>query len=290
MLDGAYQSVICFFMPYLLFAPGIFVTHNGLDVASGERMGVYVANAIVVVVNVYILMNVYRWDWLILLIASISVLLIWFWTGVYTAFTASAIQFYESAPEVYGQLSYWTLSLLTVFICLIPRFTAKAFQKIFLPRDVDIIREDMRLGKYDYLDQYDAYIPPSAKMVSGGSSDSSKRAQHGISPTRVPVDDDQRPIYPPSVAQTATTRNQQSQNGSDGTDYTGHRLSLEQPSRPSFDKPRPSFERMRQSMDKIRPSFEASNDFTSAALLTRIESSHSIPQNQRMIHGSSSLR
>jgi phospholipid-translocating ATPase len=38
---------------------------------------------------------------------------------------------------------------------------------------------------------------------------------------------------------------------------------------------RPSFDRARMSMDRVRPSFEQSNEFTSAAMLTRMESAHS---------------
>ena len=221
------------------------------------------------------------------LLVAISILLIWFWTGVYTAFTAST-QFYKAAPEVYGQLSFWTLTLLTTIICLLPRFTIKAFQKIFVPLDVDIIREQVRQGKFDYLAKDGAYVPP-AKISSASSSDLSNPLK-GNPERRESIEEDQRPIYPPSVAATGTTHNAHSQNGSDSTGYTRHKTSLEQPTRPSFDRPRPSFDRLRSSMDQVRPSFEASNDFTSAALLTRMESSHSdIPQRRAPI-GSSNLR
>ena len=287
MLDGVYQSVICFFMPYLLFRAANFVTHDGLDINDNKRIGVFVANAAIVVINVYILLNTYKWDWLMVLLVAISILLIWFWTGVYTAFTAST-QFYKAAPEVYGQLSFWTLTLLTTIICLLPRFTIKAFQKIFVPLDVDIIREQVRQGKFDYLGKYGAYVPP-AKISSGSSSDLSNPLK-GKAERRESMEEDQRPIYPPSVAATGTTHNAHSQNGSDSTGYTRHKTSLEQPKRPSFDRPRPSFDRLRSSMDQVRPSFEASNDFTSAALLTRMESSHSdVPQRRAPI-GSSNLR
>lgn len=299
MLDGIYQSVVCFFMAYLLFAPANFVTRNGLNINDTKRVGVYVACATIVVVNVYILLNTYRWDWLMGLVVALSILLIWFWTGVYTAASGSAF-FYKAAPQVFGQLSFWLLTLLTASICLVPRFAVKALQKIYFPRDVDIIREQVSQGKFSYLDRYEAYVPP--KMTSPASSDLSqplKTDQRG--PTNVA--DDERPIYPPSVAATGTTHNPRSQNGSDGTDYSRNRLSLEPPTRPSFDRPRPSFDRMRNSMDRTRPSFEASNDFTSAALLTRMESSHSRDnspsQSQyasplqspiRPVHGMSSLR
>lgn len=286
MLDGIYQSLICFFMPYLLFRPATFNTSNGLDLNDNKRIGVYTATATIVVVNLYILLNTYRWDWLMLLLVFISILLIWFWTGVYTAFSSSD-QFYKAAPEVYGELSFWVLTLLTVSICLMPRFTIKSFQKIYFPLDVDIVREQIRQGRFKYLDKYEAYVPPG-KVPSAASSDVSQPAKAAPG-TRTPLEDDERPIYPPSVAATGTTHNARSQNGSDGTDYTGHKSSLEQP-RVSFDRPRPSFDRMRTSMDQIRPSYEASNDFTSAALLTRVESSHSDVHAPRARHGQSSLR
>ena len=285
MSDGIYQSLICWFMAYLLFAPATFVTENGLNVNDQRRMGVFVACATVVVVNVYVLINTYRWDWLMLLLVAISILLVWFWTGVYTSFSAS-YQFYEAASEAYGQVSFWALSLLIVVICLLPRFSAKAFQKIYMPLDVDIIREQVRQGKFDYLDRVGAYPPPSAITPSDISTPSRPRI-------RIPSqagEEDKRPIYPPSIARTATTQNAHSQNGSDGTDYASHRLSLEPPQRASFDRPRASFDKMRQSVGEMRPSFEATNSFTSAALLTRLDSSHSQTATRRNPPGSSSLR
>ncbi|KAG8528732.1 uncharacterized protein KY384_006419 [Bacidia gigantensis] len=285
MFDGIYQSLICFFMPYLLFKAATFVTKDGLDVNDNYRIGVYTACATIVVVNIYILMNTYRWDWLMLLLVAISILLIWFWTGVYTASSSSAL-FYKAAPQVYGQLSFWALTLLTTIICLMPRFFIKAFQKLYLPLDVDIIREQVRQGKFSYLNKYEAYVP-AGKIASLSSSDMSQPPKKPPE-RKAHQDDEERPIYPPSLAATGTTHNPRSQNGSDGTDYTRH--SLERPVRPSFDRPRPSFDRLRSSMDQIRPSFEATNDFTSAALLTRMESSHSDVPQRKLPHGSSSLR
>ena len=269
MGDGIYQSIVCFYMTYLLFAPAASVTHQGQDVNDTSRMGVYVACATIFAINTYILLNTYRWDWLMVLIVAISILLIWFWTGVYTSF-ASADQFYKAASEVYGQLSYWVNTLLTVIVALLPRFAIKSVQKVYFPRDVDIIREQIRLGKFKYLDE-DEYVSPSAAL-SATSSDTAKSGRSNSHPN---IADDERPIYPPSVAPTGTTHNPRSQNGSDGTDYTRHRESFDRPFRPSLDRPRPSFDRARASMDRIRPSFEASNDFTTAARLTRLESSHS---------------
>jgi phospholipid-translocating ATPase len=214
---------------------------------------------------------------------------VWFWTGVYSSFTSSDY-FYKAAAEVFGQASFWAITALSVMLALLPRFCIKVAQKIYFPYDVDIIREQVRQGKFDYLDRPDEPLDSMSKGSSASSSEITKPSKHTHYPS---IDEDQRPIYPPSVAPTSTTtHNPRSQNGSDGTDFTRHRSSFDQlgprvsvePPRPSFDqlgprvsvdRPRPSFDRLRTSMDRVRPSFEASNDFTSAALLTRLESSQS---------------
>jgi len=308
MVDGLYQSVICFYFAYLVFEPANTVTGDGRDINDYKRFGVYVATPAVVVVNTYIMLNTYRWDWFMSLVASISTLLIFFWTGVYSSFTGS-FTFYGTGAQVLGALSFWASIFLTIVLCLLPRFAAKAVQKVYFPRDVDIIREQIRQGKFDYLKDVDPLKVSSSadkvKAESTSSSEISKSADlqhkrngaHGHNNT---MSDDMRPIYPPSVAPTATTHNPRSHNGSDGTDYTGHRSSFDRidgafpPAPPgtstqlspgvterfhtpreSMDRPRPSFDRLRSSMDRTRPSFEQSRDFTSAAYLARVESSQS---------------
>lgn len=281
MLDGIYQSLVCFFVTYLAFAPGSFVTKSGQQVSDPPQMGVYVGCVAVFVVNFYILLNTYRWDWLMVLITAVSILLIWFWTGVYSSFRASG-QFYKAAEHVYAQLSYWAVFLLAVAICLAPRFTAKAFQKIFMPRDVDIIREQLRQGRYQHLDDDDnddddgkdgAAKKASSKKRRSSTSSDIGRSGGASNHNAHQLSEDRTPLYPPSIAATATTQDPRSQHGSDGTDYNAPRDSLERPTFASMDPRRRSYDRVRLSMDKMRPSFEASNDITSAAMLTRMESS-----------------
>lgn len=284
MVDGVYQSAIAFFMVYLVFSPATAATANGLGIDDLKRMGIFVATIAVFSANFYILFNTFRWDWLMVLIVVISTLFVWFWTGVYTSFISS-YQFYRAGAEVYGSLVFWTVLFVAVVVCLLPRFTAKAIQKMYFPLDVDIIREQVKQGKFDYLKDIDSFIPPPPEKLSSVASTTEPKYK---SAEVHQGDDDMRPIYPPSVAPTATTHNARSQNGSNSTDYT-FRRSLEgiPAHRISLDRPRPSFDRVRMSMDRVRPSYEASNDFTSAAMLTRMESSHSrnslpgpIPQQQ----------
>lgn len=315
MADGIYQSAICYFMGHLLFAPATFESPNGRNLDDRSRIGVYIACATIVVVNSYILLNTYRWDWLMVLITVISCLLIFFWTGVYSSFEGS-FQFYKAASEVYGTLTFWALLLLIVTLCLLPRFCAKFLQKTYRPYDVDIIREQVRQGKFDYLDQYEAFVPPKAVMESGASSETAEvsgedgqrksETMHARYPSTT---ESARPIYAPSEAPTMGTRQPHSQTGSDGTDRTVPSFDFTQPprgttqagpldsspepyrpspvTRVSTDRVRPSFERTRSSFERtrsrqsyerpVRPSFEASRDFSSAAYLSRVESSYSQP-------------
>ncbi|KAF1851843.1 phospholipid-translocating P-type ATPase [Cucurbitaria berberidis CBS 394.84] len=276
VVDGIYQSAIAFFFLYEIFAPATFSTSGGLDIAEYRRMGIYAATTAVCAANTYVLYNMYRWDWLFLVIVIISTLLTWFWTGVYTSFTSSA-QFYKAGSEVYGNLNFWAYLLCATIACLLPRFIFKSVQKMYFPLDVDIIREQVSQGKFDYLKQTDAYIPPPPEKAYTPDVPEADATKYKAANAEV-ADEDVRPIYPPSVAPTATTHNPRSQNGSNSTDYTLRRSMEGLPpiNRMSTDpRVRPSYDRARMSMDRVRPSFEASNDFTSAAMLTRMESAHS---------------
>ncbi|KAL5628019.1 hypothetical protein BROUX41_002767 [Berkeleyomyces rouxiae] len=325
MIDGVYQSAMVFFIPYLYFRYTHFAADSGQNIEDRTRIGAYIAAPAVLTINMYILINTYRWDWIIVLVVAVSSLLVFFWTGIYTQLTSSGV-FFEAAQQVYSQASFWAVFVIVPVVCLFPRFVSKAIQKVYFPYDVDIIREQARMGLFDYLDQprkNAGGLPSKDAACSSSSSRKGKHAPYGS------VDEDQRPIYPPSVMTKTTTHHAHpSQTGSDGTNYTGHqhqRQSLEfglvsetetvpsplahqqvvnvqvgQPAaatthnapppahqnynaaasghhqgRPSIDRTRPSFDRMRASLDRVRPSFEASNDMTTAARLTRIESTQS---------------
>jgi phospholipid-translocating ATPase len=280
MFDGFYQSLMCFFMPYLLFSVANFQTSTGLGIDDRPRIGVLVGTCAVLASNLYILLNTYRWDWLTVLINAFSNLLIFFWTGVYSSTIASA-QFYHSGAQVYGALSFWTVLLVTVVLCLLPRFVINSIQKVFFPHDVDIIREQAVLGKFKYLNQYEAYVPPHIAKAVGSTTASDVSAVSAVSPDmakpvapqerRDPaISEEEQPFYPPSIAPTATTHNPRSQNGSNGTNYTdsvdlnGHRHH-------SWDhQPGLSMSRKRSSVN--------SNDFPAGGTLARVESMNVAPQ------------
>lgn len=276
MFDGVYQSLICFFMPYLLFAPATFSNPGGQDVNDNRQIGVHIANAAIIVVNTYILLNTYRWDWLTTLITVISILLIFAWTGIYTSFTAS-FQFYKAAAEVYGTLNFWAVTVLTVIVCLLPRFTAKAWQKLFMPRDVDLVRSLVREGHFKYLDEQEPEITTEHKPAMSDSSESSSlpngKAPEIIGDRPTSGDPFRNTQGSDEYAQTlgenrmSTMSNPFTVRGNSG-EYTRH----------SYERTRPSFDRLKTGggdSGRMRDSFERSRDFTSARGLMKVESSRS---------------
>jgi phospholipid-translocating ATPase len=286
MADGLYQSVITFFIPYLVVANTPTIAGNGKDVIERYRLGAYIAHPAVITINLYILINTYTWDWFTVLIVTISDLFIFFWTGVYTLSTFSST-FTGTGAQIYGELSFWIVLFLTPLLCIAPRYASKACQKVFWPYDVDIIREQVTMGKFNETAKEGNEGGQDDVKESLSTSSGSSRRKHHHQPQQS-VDEDLRPIYPPSLAATSIAgHGPRSQRGSDGTNYTRHDLSMEvpvnqpadlpdAPVRQSIDRVRPSYDRMRQSMDRgIRASFEASNEFTSAAMLSRFESTRS---------------
>lgn len=116
------------------------MTGTGLALNGREQMGVYIACASVCVVNLYILINQFRWDWLSVMVIVASTLLVWIWTAIYSQFSSTGA-FYRSVENVFAAASFWATVFLTVTISLLPRVTAKILQKVYYPRDIDIIRE-----------------------------------------------------------------------------------------------------------------------------------------------------
>lgn len=154
MFDGLYQSVISFYFPYLLMYKS-FQNPQGLGLDHRFWIGVVAACISVTSCNVYVLLQQYRWDWLTLLIVSISILLVYFWTGVWSS-RVYAAEFYKAGAQILGTLACWCTIFIGVMFCLLPRFTFDFLMRNFRPRDIDIIREKALAGEYDdYPEVYD---------------------------------------------------------------------------------------------------------------------------------------
>ncbi|AHY75722.1 ADI_G0017490.mRNA.1.CDS.1 [Saccharomyces cerevisiae] len=168
MLDGLYQSIICFFFPYLVYHKNMIVTSNGLGLDHRYFVGVYVTTIAVISCNTYVLLHQYRWDWFSGLFIALSCLVVFAWTGIWSSAIASR-EFFKAAARIYGAPSFWAVFFVAVLFCLLPRFTYDSFQKFFYPTDVEIVREMWQHGHFDhYPPGYDPTDPNRPKVTKAG--------------------------------------------------------------------------------------------------------------------------
>lgn len=173
MLDAMYQSVISFFFPYLMYYKG-FQSMNGLPIDHRFWMGVVVTCISCIACNLYILFHQYRWDWLSALIVALSILIVYTWTGLWTTPIYSA-EFYKAAYQMFGAASFWACTFIGVLVCLMPRFFYDFVQKVYFPKDIDIIRECQQRGDFDvYPEDYDP-TDPNRPKISQYTSEYNKR-------------------------------------------------------------------------------------------------------------------
>ncbi|CAI5758671.1 unnamed protein product [Candida verbasci] len=162
MCDGLYQSVISFFFPFLLWYKS-FQNPQGLVIDHRFLMGVVAACIAVTACDIYVLLQQFRWDWLTLLIDAISILIVFFWTGVWSVNSNYSGEFYRAGAQTLGTLAVWCCIFIGIIACLLPRFTWDFLKVNFNPSDIDIIRERARQGQYD--DYPHGYDPTDANDV-----------------------------------------------------------------------------------------------------------------------------
>lgn len=146
MFDGLYQSVISFYFPYLFFYVS-FQNHEGLPIDHRFWMGALVCAVSVTACNIYVLLQQHRWDWLTLLIDFLSTLIVFFWLGVWSS-SAWIGEFYKAGSQLLGTLGFYSVFVIAVVICVIPRFIYDFLKRNFSPRDIDIVREKLRMGEF----------------------------------------------------------------------------------------------------------------------------------------------
>lgn len=182
LCDGLYQSMISFFFPYMMYRRS-FQTLTGLAIDHRYFVGVLVTCISCIGSNLYVLMHQYRWDWASLLGVGLSCFVIFTWTGIWTLMLTSA-EFYHAGAAMFGSLEFWACLAGGLLMCLVPRGFYDVVQKLYLPKDCDIIREQVSQGKFSMYPQgYDptdpnrklrdqnGKEPESEEIISDNSSD-----------------------------------------------------------------------------------------------------------------------
>ncbi|KAI0777467.1 phospholipid-translocating P-type ATPase [Trametes elegans] len=144
MLDGLYQSAVVFFIPYFVWTLGIAVSWNGKTIESLADFGTTVSAAAIISANTTVGMNTHYWTvitWVIVIGSSVIMML---WIAIYSAFPS--IDFNDEVVILFGEVTFWTVVVISVVGALGPRFIVKFISSSYFPLDKDIVREMWVLG------------------------------------------------------------------------------------------------------------------------------------------------
>ncbi|KAH9837972.1 phospholipid-translocating P-type ATPase [Rhodofomes roseus] len=145
MLDGLYQSVVVFFIPFLAWTLGLPASwSHGRTFESQADLGTTVAVAAIFAANTYVGLNTRYWTiitWLVVIGSSVVMIL---WIVIYSFFPTS--NFNDEVVILFSEVIFWAVVIISVVIALTPRFLVKYFKSAYMPLDRDIVREMWVMG------------------------------------------------------------------------------------------------------------------------------------------------
>lgn len=158
LADGVFQSLVSFLFPYFMFHIS-FQDPTGWALDHRFSIGILVATISCLASNLYVWIHQYRWDWVSFLSVSLSIFVVFLWTIIWTS-GMWAGEFYEAGRVIYSLCGFWTCWIVGVCVCLLPLFMYDVIQKLYYPKDCDIIRECVQKGEFDALpENYDPTDP-----------------------------------------------------------------------------------------------------------------------------------
>lgn len=137
VLDGLYQSVICFYVGYFVVQEGV-ISANGRD-ASYDVLGTAVAVYGVVVANLYVGFETKYWNWIAHVCYWGSTILFFLFFIIYSYFDQSSLS--GIVPSLLGTPVFWLSIPLAIIGCMLPRYLVSFIRAWRYPNDVDIMRE-----------------------------------------------------------------------------------------------------------------------------------------------------
>lgn len=137
IFDAIFQSVVCFFFPYMLLIGGP-IDPQGRDQHSVYEFGTIVASIAVFVANFIVMFSLYSFTWIQVLVISLSIMAFYAFVCIYAQFNTFI---FAGQDSLFGTGLYWMLLILTIATCYIPRICAKYYLHQYHPNDNDIVRE-----------------------------------------------------------------------------------------------------------------------------------------------------
>lgn len=162
MFDGLYQSIISFYIPYVVYAYSTTHSVDGHDFSVWE-FGTTVAVCAVTAANLFVGLHIRYWTWMVFVVIIASTLAIHVWIAIYSQFPVFTFQneiVCEFLPallaakaladvcvaDLYSTLNFWTSLVFVIVAAIGPKFIWKYIQSAYYPLDSDIVREMEVLG------------------------------------------------------------------------------------------------------------------------------------------------
>jgi phospholipid-translocating ATPase len=137
VLDSIFQSVVCFFFPYMLLLGGA-IDPNGRDQNGVYEIGTIISSISVIVANFFVMFSLYSFTWIQIFIIAISILVYYAFVCVYAQINTFI---FAGHDILFGTGLYWLVLILTVVTCFVPRISAKHYLHQYHPYDNDVVRE-----------------------------------------------------------------------------------------------------------------------------------------------------
>ncbi|ONK62796.1 uncharacterized protein A4U43_C07F8230 [Asparagus officinalis] len=135
MIDTIWQSLAIFFIPYLAYR------QSDID---GSSIGDLWTLAVVIIVNIHLAMDVFRWTWLTH--ASIWGCIVATVICVIIIDAIPMLRGFWAIFHVMGTGLFWLLLLCVIITAMVPRLAMKVITEYFMPSDIQIARELEKFG------------------------------------------------------------------------------------------------------------------------------------------------
>ncbi|KAL1915087.1 uncharacterized protein VTP21DRAFT_7568 [Calcarisporiella thermophila] len=146
ILDAFYQSIVVFYIPFLLLTRGPNVA-SGHDTNGMYDFGTVVGACVTVVANLYVFTFMYNFTVMMTGVILASIFSFFLWVEIYSWF--DTIYMYREDAVVFGQFNFWLVLLIVVVAALLPRVVVKYVMHMSQPTDADIIREEVMIARQE---------------------------------------------------------------------------------------------------------------------------------------------
>lgn len=151
ILDGAWQSAMCFLLPYLIYGVA-----GGAQAATGGhttylyQLGNMMAACVVIAANTSVAFNARTWNVVTAVAYALSILGFFVIPYLVDRIAKPTSDFtwdyYQLGEPMFRTPLFWLTLLVTVMAAFLPRFIMRAAHELFSPDSVDVIREVELLG------------------------------------------------------------------------------------------------------------------------------------------------